>query len=102
MADHPPDPDRCLEFHLVTLTAHVALPAEDRANACFVVRADHERARAILVLATNTWHAYNPWGGKSLYTGGTQVSYARPFARGMLDRPEVATPNDPHTHPTLC
>ena len=47
------------------------------------------------MLATNTRHAYNPWGGKSLYTGGTQVSYARPFARGMLDRPEVAR-DDPH------
>ena len=77
-------------FHLVTLTAHDAPASRDRAHACFVVRAGHERARAILVLATNTWHAYNPWGGKSLHTGGTQVSYARPFARSMLDRPEVA------------
>ena len=45
--------------------------------------------RALLVLATNTWNAYNTWGGRSLYTGGTQVSFGRPFARGMLCRPEV-------------
>jgi len=76
-------------FHLVTLTAHDAPEGRDHAHACFVVRADTDRARALLVMATNTWHAYNTWGGKSLYTGGTQVSYARPFARGMLDRPEV-------------
>ena len=47
------------------------------------------RARALLVLDTNTWNAYNTWGGKSLYTGGSQVSFDRPFARGMLCRPEV-------------
>jgi hypothetical protein len=41
------------------------------------------------VLDTNTWHAYNTWGGRSLYTGGHTVSHARPFGRGMLWRPEV-------------
>ncbi len=42
----------------------------------------------ILVLATTTWNAYNDWGGPSLYTGGTQVSFERPLARGFLDKPE--------------
>ena len=41
------------------------------------------------VLDTNTWNAYNTWGGRSLYTGGSTVSFDRPFARGMLSRPPV-------------
>ena len=75
-------------FYLVTLTAHGA--DEDRAVAHtgFVVRAASPGS-TLYVLPTNTWNAYNTWGGKSLYTGGTQVSFHRPFARGMLCRPEV-------------
>ncbi len=79
-------------FHLVTLTAQGAPAAHDIAHACFVVRrraGDPPQARALLVLDTNTWHAYNTWGGRSLYTGATTVSHARPFGRGMLCRPEV-------------
>ncbi len=77
-------------FHLVTVTALGGTPGRDVAHACFVVTADRaDRADALLVLATNTWNAYNPWGGRSLYTGGRQVSFRRPFARGMLCRPEV-------------
>jgi N,N-dimethylformamidase beta subunit-like protein len=40
------------------------------------------------VLSTTTWHAYNDWGGPSLYTGGTRVSFRRPFAPGFLVKPE--------------
>jgi hypothetical protein len=79
-------------FHLVTLTAHGAPEGRDIAHAGFVVRgaAPHDaRPRALCVLATNTWNAYNTWGGCSLYTGGKKVSFARPFGRGMLCRPEV-------------
>ena len=43
----------------------------------------------LLVLATNTWNAYNNWGGRSLYTGAHEVSFDRPWGRGMLVRPEV-------------
>lgn len=76
-------------FYLVTLTAHGA-PA-DRAVGYtgFVVRAGASRHRALFVLATNTWNAYNDWGGRSLYTGGHEVSFRRPWGRGMLVRPEV-------------
>lgn len=74
-------------FYLVTLTAHGAPPGRDVAHACFVVRGAD--ANVLLVLDTNTWNAYNTWGGKSLYTGGSTVSFDRPFARGMLCRPEV-------------
>ena len=75
-------------FYLVTMTAHDA-PA-DRAVAYtgFVVRATTP-GRALFVLATNTWNAYNNWGGRSLYTGGKEVSFRRPWGRGMLVRPEV-------------
>jgi hypothetical protein len=76
-------------FYLVTFRAHDA-PA-DRAVSYtgFVIRAGRQRARALLVLATNTYNAYNSWGGRSLYTGGRRVSFARPFGRGMLMRPET-------------
>ncbi len=76
-------------FYLVTLTAGDT-PA-DRAvgYAGFVVRAGGQRARTLLVLATNTYNAYNSWGGRSLYTGGKRVSFARPFGRGMLLRPST-------------
>jgi hypothetical protein len=77
-------------FHIVTLTAHEAPDGRDVAHAGFVVRADPMyRERVLYVLDTNTWHAYNTWGGRSLYTGGHRVSHARPFGRGMLVRPEV-------------
>ena len=68
-------------FYLVTLTAHGA-PADravgyTRASSC---RAGAPRARALLVLATNTYNAYNSWGGRSLYTGG-QRGLVRPAVR---------------------
>ena len=74
-------------YHHVTLRAHGA--PDDRAvsHACFVVRAGAARARTLLVVATNTWNAYNSWGGCSLYTGGHEVSFRRPFGRGLLERP---------------
>ncbi len=76
-------------FYLITLTAEGAPAETSTAHASFVVRAGSDptqRAAALLVLATNTWNAYNTWGGASLYTGGKQVSFARPMARGALDR----------------
>ena len=76
-------------FYLVTLTAAGAPADRAVAHAGFVVRPARQTAKALLVLATNTWNAYNNWGGASLYTGGTQVSFRRPFGRGMLCRPEV-------------
>jgi hypothetical protein len=88
----PVGPDWRPGFHLVTLTAHGAPPGRDEAHACVVVRRAPGRAassRPLLVLDSNTWHAYNTWGGRSLYTGGTKVSFARPFGRGILCRPHV-------------
>jgi hypothetical protein len=72
-------------YYAVTLAA-----GEERADAFLVVRpaAGWPRAPSILVLSTTTWNAYNDWGGPSLYTGGTRVSFERPLARGFLDKPE--------------
>lgn len=79
-------------FHLVTLTAADAAPGREHSHAGFVLRSAlpvQQRPSILHVVPTNTWNAYNTWGGKSLYTGGTAVSFHRPFARGMLWRPTV-------------
>ena len=34
------------------------------------------------MLATNTYNAYNQWGGKCLYSGGVKMSFDRPLERG--------------------
>ncbi|HWL90589.1 MAG TPA: N,N-dimethylformamidase beta subunit family domain-containing protein [Actinomycetota bacterium] len=72
-------------YYSVTLTS-----GEDRADAFFVVRAEHPSSPILLVLSTATYNAYNDWGGPSLYTGGTRVSFDRPLARGFLSKPEPA------------
>jgi hypothetical protein len=60
-----------------------------RGHAFFVVRpaAGAPTASILLALATNTWHAYNDFGGRNLYTGGTHVSLQRPMAPGYLYKP---------------
>jgi hypothetical protein len=71
-------------YYSVTVTA-----GGQRADAFLVVRPDPSApAPILLVLSTTTWHAYNDWGGPSLYTGGTRVSFERPLARGFLVKPE--------------
>jgi N,N-dimethylformamidase beta subunit-like protein len=71
-------------YYAVTLTA-----GDDRHDAFLVVRPDpSDPAEIILGLSTTTWHAYNDWGGPSLYTGGTRVSFRRPFPPGFLVKPE--------------
>ncbi|MEX0650917.1 MAG: N,N-dimethylformamidase beta subunit family domain-containing protein [Actinomycetota bacterium] len=74
-------------YYSVTLTA-----GDEHADAFLVVRPapDGPRASMILVLSTTTWNAYNDWGGPSLYTGGTKVSFERPSARGFLTKPQPA------------
>ena len=79
-------------FHHVRLRAHGAPEERSIGDASFVLRAatGAPTARALLVIATNTYNAYNSWGGRSLYTGGHAVSYRRPLGRGMIDRPHAA------------
>ena len=57
-----------------------------RDYAFFVVRPS-PGTRIVLALATNTWHAYNDFGGPNLYTGGTHVAMQRPMAAGYLYKP---------------
>ena len=88
----PVDPQWRSGFYLITLVAEGAPAGRDTAHACFVVRGTRsvpDRRDLLYVLPTNTWNAYNTWGGRSLYTGGHKVSFSRPFGRGMLSRPEV-------------
>jgi hypothetical protein len=60
-----------------------------RSHAFFVVRppTGAPTAPVLLALSTNTWHAYNDFGGPNLYTGGTHVSLQRPMAPGYLHKP---------------
>ncbi|MEM9200561.1 MAG: N,N-dimethylformamidase beta subunit family domain-containing protein [Actinomycetota bacterium] len=57
-------------------------------QAFFVLRpaATGPKATAVLHLATNTYNAYNQWGGKCCYSGATHVSFERPLERGYLRR----------------
>ena len=75
-----------------------------RSHAFFVVRprVDAPHAPILLALATNTWHAYNDFGGRNLYTGGTHVSLQRPMSPGYLFKPpghgrrvSITNPPDP-------
>jgi hypothetical protein len=52
----------------------------------FVVRGSATE-RPLLVLSTNTWNAYNDFGGPNTYTGATHASFARPLARGFARKP---------------
>ncbi len=63
-----------------------------RSHAFFVVRPQTgaPTASILLALSTNTWHAYNDFGGKNLYTGGTSVSLQRPMSAGYLYKPPGA------------
>lgn len=85
-------------YYEVRLRAHRADGSSVERCACFVLRPAAAASpgaaepRPLLALATNTWNAYNDWGGANLYTTATHVSFARPFAHGLLDRP------DPHLH----
>jgi len=54
--------------------------------AFFVVRPS-AGTRIVVALSTNTWCAYNDFGGPNLYTGGTRVSMRRPMAPGYLHKP---------------
>ena len=63
-----------------------------RSYAFFVVRppVGAPSASILLALATNTWHAYNDFGGRNLYTGGTSAALQRPMAPGYLHKPSGA------------
>ncbi|MFM2077560.1 MAG: hypothetical protein RJA49_1450 [Actinomycetota bacterium] len=69
-------------------------------HAFFVLRPPADSPNRILLqLATNTWYAYNDFGGTNLYTGGTHASLQRPMARGYLHKPAGAGRRVTTTHP---
>jgi hypothetical protein len=52
-----------------------------------VLPARPDPSRPLLMLSTNTYQAYNQWGGRCMYSGATQVSLDRPIERGYVRRP---------------
>ncbi len=74
--------------------------AGEQSDHFFVVRASQpgKANKILLQLATNTYQAYNAWGGSCLYGGSkgivTSVSFQRPFQPGLLtkfpDAPRMA------------
>ncbi|MEZ4868558.1 MAG: DUF6605 domain-containing protein [Caldilineaceae bacterium] len=76
-------------FYEVTLRGEGVEGPAAASHACFVVRAAQpgRTHSMLLVLSTNTYNAYNKWGGHCLYTGATQVSFQRPLERGYVTRP---------------
>ena len=94
----PIDPSWRSGFYEVTLHADDIAGPEAISHSFFVVRPNPtevgdrppgEPGPILLVLATNTYNAYNKWGGQCLYTGATQLSFQRPIERGFLTRPEA-------------
>lgn len=75
-------------FYVVELRTDVNGGAgeTDVGRAWFVLRQDEPRDRPLLVLSTNTWNAYNQWGGRCLYSGADAVSFRRPLEHGYLHR----------------
>lgn len=79
------DPSWRSGFYEVVLEIDVGEKVR-RSHAFFVVRPSKPTA-IVLALATNTWHAYNDFGGPNLYTGGRQVAMQRPMSPGYLFKP---------------
>lgn len=74
-------------FYEVRFEGHDDDPSRRASEAFFVLRDPTPRLGALLMLSTNTYAAYNQWGGGCLYTGEHQVSFERPLERGYLRRP---------------
>ena len=86
------DPEWASGYYEVVLTHDGQGPEPVEAVAFFVVRpTETDPARPLLVLATNTWCAYNDVGGQNLYRSfdvppSPVASFRRPMARGFLRR----------------
>jgi hypothetical protein len=85
------DPEWRSGYYEVVLEVEID-GARRRSHAFFVVRPrpGQPTASILLALSTNTWHAYNDFGGHNLYTGGTAVSLQRPMSPGYLFKPPGA------------
>ena len=75
-------------YALFRVTSGPAQDLDTRGWAVFIVReAPSNHARILVQVPVNTWQAYNPWGGKSLYdhnsrhfSRASHVSFDRPLA----------------------
>ncbi len=83
----PTDASWSSGFYEVTLRADGVDGPQATSQAFFVLRPTAPCHRALLVLATNTYNAYNQWGGQCLYSGGNTMSLGRPRERGFIRRP---------------
>lgn len=82
-------------FYEIGFHAEGASGEHAHGEAFFVLRpSPGSAADAVMVLATNTYNAYNQWGGKCLYSGARQVSFDRPLERGYVLRSPDATGYD--------
>ena len=82
LAPIAPSPSASTGRRACTSCASTTLPR--RRGSSFVAR-----PRSCLVLATNTWNAYNDFGGRNLYSGASTVSFERPLAPGMLEKDDT-------------
>ncbi len=86
-------------YYEVVLTIDVN-GKQRRDHAFFVLRPPADSPNRILLqLSTNTWHAYNDFGGLNLYTGATISSLQRPMSRGYLFKPPGAGRRVATVHP---
>jgi hypothetical protein len=80
-------------YYAVTLRAESRQGEPLEWDHFFVVRAPARKrtARILMILSTNTYAAYNTWGGKCFYASddgsvASRLSFHRPWQRGLLRR----------------
>jgi hypothetical protein len=90
-------------FYRIVLTT----ASGEHAETFFILRATTPTSRILWTIETNTWNAYNYFGGASTYTsdlkayakGATRVSFLRPLPKGFLSLPadsqRLANPGAP-------
>jgi hypothetical protein len=79
--DNPADPtDWASGFYLVKLTGN---DSHTEQYMIFIVRDDVRKSDLLYQSASNTYEAYNGWGGRSFYTTppAYKISYNRPYDR---------------------
>lgn len=74
-------------LYLVWFTAAGGQGDREVQNPAWFVLGGAAPERPLLVLATNTWNAYNQWGGRCMYSGAVELSFERPLEHGYLVRP---------------
>ncbi len=78
-------------YYIVTFMTEGVPGYRDQSEHFFVVRSAKpgKTNKALLVIPTSTYHAYNLWGGHNLYDGGHKVSTLRPIMPGIITKPDI-------------